>query len=63
LSSNKDLEDKVINQLPELLDKCQADFDLISSLIDLTNILAGKSDENKDKLVAKDILKPTGEFL
>lgn len=31
--------------------------------MDLTNVLASKNKINKEKLVNKDILKPTNEFL
>ena len=31
--------------------------------MDLTNVLASKNNDNKQKLIDKDILKPTSEFL
>ena len=62
-SDNKNLENLILNNLPKLLNKCSDEFDLISNLIDLTNVLACKNDVNKTKLVEKNILEPTSHLL
>ena len=56
--NNKDLEEKLINNIKPLLEQNKNLINLFTELVDLTNELVKKSDENRNKLLEKKILEP-----